>query len=316
MVNIEGIKILDATLRDGGLVNNFFFDDHFVKSLYKTNIIAGIDYMEFGYRASKKQFDTNSFGKWKFTSDEDVLKIIENKDPKMKLSIMVDVGRTDYKEDIDYKRNSPIDLFRIATYIDTIDEAINMINHISSLGYETTCNIMAITKCTDSQIIEALNKLSKTAVLAVYIVDSYGSLYPIQTRKLVRLYKSHLSPVGKEVGMHAHNNQQCAFANTIEAKEIGAHWLDVTAYGMGRGAGNCHSEAVLACLNGQKYHVEPMLKLVEEWMLPMKESGIDWGYNTSYMLTGITNQHPRTAIEATKNKNNNFVEQFRFLSYQ
>ena len=67
MLNIEGIKILDATLRDGGLVNNFFFEDQFVKSLYSANISAGIDYMEFGYRASKKQFDTKSFGKWKFT---------------------------------------------------------------------------------------------------------------------------------------------------------------------------------------------------------------------------------------------------------
>ena len=316
MVNVEGIKILDATLRDGGLVNDFFFDDQFVKELYKTNINAGIDYMEFGYRSSKKQFDVNSFGKWKFTSDEDVLNIIDNKNPNMKLSIMVDVGRTDYKEDIDRKKNSPIDLFRVATYIDTMDEAVKMIDFINDLGYETTCNIMAITKCTDEQIIKALELLSKTAVLSVYIVDSFGALYPMQTRRLVKLYQKYLSPFGKEIGIHSHNNQQCAFANTIESKEIGAKWLDVTAYGMGRGAGNCNSEALIAYLNGQKYHVEPILKLVEKYMLPMKEAGIKWGYNTSYMLTGITNQHPRTAIEATKKKNNNFVEQFRFLSYQ
>jgi 4-hydroxy 2-oxovalerate aldolase len=55
---------------------------------------------------------------------------------------------------------------------------------------------------------------------------------------------------------------------------------------------------------------------VEEWMLPMKEAGINWGYNTSYLLTGLTNQHPRTAIAATKNKDTQFTEQFKFLSYQ
>ena len=34
------IKIVDATLRDGGLVNNFRFTDEFVKDLYQTNIKA------------------------------------------------------------------------------------------------------------------------------------------------------------------------------------------------------------------------------------------------------------------------------------
>ena len=51
------IKLLDATIRDGGLVNNFGFSDEFVKELYKTNIKSGVEYMEFGYKASKELFD-------------------------------------------------------------------------------------------------------------------------------------------------------------------------------------------------------------------------------------------------------------------
>jgi len=315
-MTVEGIKVVDATLRDGGLVNDFYFDDRFVKALYKANIDAGVDYMEFGYRASKKQFSPEKFGRWKFTSDEDVLKAIGTKDPRMKLSIMVDVGRTDYKDDIVPRKDSPIDVFRVATYIDTIPEAVEMIEYISALGYETTCNIMAISKCTDEKISLALYSLAQTPVAAVYVVDSYGALYPKQARKLTKLYHNILAPYGKEVGMHAHNNQQCAFANTLEAKDSGAKWLDGTVFGMGRGAGNCHSEALLGYLNGEKYHVEPILKLVEDWMLPMKEAGTEWGYNTSFMLTGLTNQHPRSAIAATKKKDTNFIEQLRFLSYQ
>ena len=60
----EDVVVLDATLRDGGLVNDFYFTDDFVRDLYKTNLEAGVDYMEFGYRADKKQFDVNKFGKW------------------------------------------------------------------------------------------------------------------------------------------------------------------------------------------------------------------------------------------------------------
>ncbi|MBR2526890.1 MAG: aldolase catalytic domain-containing protein [Blautia sp.] len=315
-MNVDGLKIVDATLRDGGLVNDFAFDDSFVKALYQANLAAGVDYMEFGYRASRRQFDPCAFGKWKFTSDQDVWEAIGEKDPRMKLSIMVDVGRTDFREDIAPRKDSPIDLFRVATYMETMPEAIEMINYISSLGYETTCNIMAISKCTDEQIAKALYSLAATPALAIYVVDSYGALYPKQARKLTRLYHNILAPVGKEVGMHAHNNQQCAFANTIEARDCGAKWLDGTAFGMGRGAGNCHLEALLGCLNGKKYHIEPLLRLIQEQMLPMKEAGIVWGYNTSYLLTGLANQHPRMAIAATKEKDYEYVEQFKVLSYQ
>lgn len=315
-MTVDGIKVLDATLRDGGLVNNFYFDDGFVKALYTANIEAGIDYMEFGYRADKKQFDPKDHGKWKFSSDEDIWNVIGEKSPAIKLSVMADVGRCDYKHDIGLRKNSPVDLFRVATYIDTIPQAIEMIDHISSMGYDTTCNIMAVSRCTDEQLSHAVYELAGTRVSAVYIVDSYGALYPKQTRKLTRLYHNILSPAGKEVGIHAHNNQQCAFANTIESKESGAKWLDCTAYGMGRGAGNCHSEALIGYLNGRKYHVEPLLKLVSEHMLNMKASGPEWGYNTSYLLTGLTNQHPRTAISATGNNDTDFAEQFGYLTYQ
>lgn len=38
------IKVLDATIRDGGLCNNFMFTDEFVSALYKTNVKCGVDY--------------------------------------------------------------------------------------------------------------------------------------------------------------------------------------------------------------------------------------------------------------------------------
>lgn len=316
MNNIEGIKVLDATLRDGGLVNDFYFTDDFAKALYKANIESGVDYMEFGYRADKKQFDVNKFGRWKFTSDQDILDIIGKKDPRIKISIMTDVGRTDYINDIKPKNESPVDLVRVATYVYQKEDCLKMIKHICSLGYEVTCNIMAISTATDEELIDFVSELAKTNIIGVYIVDSYGSLYPKQVRHLTRLFHDILAPVGKMVGIHTHNNQMCAFANTLEAKACGAKLLDVTAHGMGRGAGNCFSENLIGMLNGKKYHIEPILNFVQNYMIPLKESGIEWGYNTCYMLTGLTNKHPRTAIAATKDKDNNFTEQFKFLSYE
>ena len=70
----KDIRVVDATIRDGGLCNNFMFEDKFVKDLYEANVKAGVDYMEFGYKASKELFNEGEFGKWKFCNDADQCK--------------------------------------------------------------------------------------------------------------------------------------------------------------------------------------------------------------------------------------------------
>ena len=94
------IRVLDATIRDGGLVNNFMFTDDFINALYRANVKAGIDYMEFGYKASKELFDVNKFGKWKFCDEAAIREIVGDNNSDMKISVMADVGRCDYKKDI------------------------------------------------------------------------------------------------------------------------------------------------------------------------------------------------------------------------
>ncbi len=78
----QDIRVVDATIRDGGLCNDFRFDDKFIKALYNANVKAGVDYMEFGYKASKEIFNEEDFGKWKFCNDADIRKIVgDNKTP-------------------------------------------------------------------------------------------------------------------------------------------------------------------------------------------------------------------------------------------
>ena len=109
------VKVVDATMRDGGLVNDFYFTDEFVKALYLANLRAGVDYMEFGYKASREMFDENRFGKWKFCRDEHIREIVGENATDLKLAVMADVGRCE-KSDIIDRADSPIDLIRVATY--------------------------------------------------------------------------------------------------------------------------------------------------------------------------------------------------------
>ncbi len=306
------IKVLDATIRDGGLVNDFFFDDEFIKALYKTNVKAGVDYMEFGYKADKEMFDVDKFGKWKFCNDDDIRDIVGDNDTDLKLAIMADVGRCNYKEDIHDRSDSPVDLIRVATYVNTMPAAIDMIEDAHRKGYETTCNIMAISNAKESDITTALEMLGKSPVDGIYIVDSYGSIYPEQTRKISEQYMEIAEKYGKYIGMHAHNNQQLAFANTIEACAQGVSYLDATMSAMGRGAGNCAMELLLGFLKNPKYNIFPVLKFIEKYMVPLqKDENTVWGYDIPYMLTGQLNQHPRTAIAATQEKRTDYSDFYK-----
>ena len=296
----QDIRVVDATIRDGGLCNNFRFDDKFIKDLYQANVKAGVDYMEFGYKASKEIFNEDDFGKWKFCNDSDIRKIVGDNKTGLKIAVMADVGRTDFQKDIIPKKDSPIDLVRIATYINTIPAAVEMIEDCAKKGYETTIHIMAVSKANTDDIKTALDILGQSPVNAFYIVDSYGALYPEQSRRLANLYCEYADKYGKSVGIHAHNNQQLAFANTIEAMTQGVSYLDATVDGMGRGAGNCALELLLGFLKNPKYKVAPILKIIEEHTEKLKAEGVKWGYDIPYMLTGQLNTHPRPAISYVK----------------
>ena len=94
------IQILDATIRDGGLVNNFDFSEDFINALYRANVKAGVDYMEFGYKASKELFDPDKFGKWKFCEEEDIRKVVGENNSDLKISVMADGNFHNYRKRI------------------------------------------------------------------------------------------------------------------------------------------------------------------------------------------------------------------------
>lgn len=290
------IKVLDCTIRDGGLMNNSRFEDGFVKAVYQACVEAGIDYMEIGYKASKRLYSKSEFGAWKYCEEEDIRRIVGDNPTGLKLSAMADAERTDYHEDILPKNQSVLDMIRVATYIHQIPTAIDMIKAIHDKGYETTLNLMSVSVVPESELDEALELLCKTEVDVLYIVDSFGALYSESIQALTRKFLQYATSAGKKVGVHTHNNQQLAFANTIEALILGASYLDATIAGLGRGAGNCPTELLLGFLKNPKFHLRPILKCIQEHIIPLRKK-IFWGFDIPYMLTGILNVHPRAAMQ-------------------
>ncbi len=288
------LKVLDCTLRDGGLTNNFRFDNQYIKDHLRAMSLAGVDYVELGYKSDKRIFDPFEYGLLKFCDDEDILQLTAILDNLPKLSFMVDVGRFEWDKIRD-AGNSPFAMSRLACYLYELEQAIEDLYCLHEKGYETTLNIMAISTENITDVVQGLKEIGKrTPFTTVYVVDSYGALYPDQLKSLVMLFKEELSPM--EVGIHAHNNMQLAFSNTIMASKAGASFVDASVNGMGRGAGNCPLECLLPYISKEDYDLKPILSLLNNYY-HLPDSIQQWGYSPKRLLTGIFNLHPVKSIQ-------------------
>jgi len=276
---MEQYKILDCTLRDGGYYTNWNFDIDTVKSLVKALDSVGVDIIELGYKSPKQG------GPYRKCNDGFISSIIDfnvNAD----LAFMIDVK--------DYINNNKIDeslltdivkpasifkICRIAAKSDEIHYIPQLTKILKSLGYEVICNLMAVSICKSDLIQEYVNITNKLNLMATYIADSYGALYPIDVATLFKKYK--LS------GIHTHDNMGLAFANCLSAISNGATYIDGTLTGMGRGVGNVTTEQLLI----NKGEINSKLISVVKTFTKMKQH-YGWGTNAIYHMAGKHHIHP------------------------
>ena len=261
------MKILDCSLRDGGHLNNWSFDDKFAQDLYNCAKNSNIDYLEVGYRNSMY---VNTNGAYAYSRDEFLSDIFANKSPKCKITVMAQHGKFSLNDFIK-KEGSIVDVVRVATYPDTIQNAFDECVQIKDKGYEVFLNLMAISRYKNDtfEILESLN--NKDILDYLVISDSFGALFPNQVKIIV----DKLLQCGfDKIGFHAHNNLQLAFANSLTAIESGCDLIDATINGLGRGAGNLPIELLLGYLskNDNKYNIKYYLELINQYFTQKHDS--------------------------------------------
>jgi len=296
------IKVFDCTIRDGGLINNYHFSDKFVKAVYQALCKSGVDYMEIGKKLCVSDVYTREeYGKWNFCDEDDIKRVVDSYDGDYRpvLAVMYDVGRVDLS-DLLPADQSVVGMIRTACYVGDIDKGLDLAKRTKDLGYETTINIMAPSAAIETDLIEALEQVNATPeVDYLYFVDSFGAFYSEQITAYLNLYKKHAPD--KELGFHAHNNQQLAFSNTQQCIIEGVNMLDATVNGIGRGAGNCNLELLLNFLKNPKFDVRPIYRLIQDHMVDLRKE-IEWGFNDIYGISGHLNQHPREAMKLRANE--------------
>lgn len=291
------IKVLDCTIRDGGLINNYQFSEDFVKAVYAAICDAGVDIIELGKKlVESEDYPRSKYGPWNYCDDEVLKRVIGSYKGKNhpEVAVMFDIGRVDLTG-MKSKKESPVDMIRTACYVPQIDKGLDAVKRSKDKGYKTSLNIMAVSAAIETELIEALESTAKVPEVDwLYLVDSYGAFYSEQISYYLNLYKKYV-PIEK-LGFHGHNNIQLAYANTQQCIIEGVNILDATINGMGRGAGNCPTELLLGFLHNPKFDVLPIYKVIQEQFAPLRKK-IEWGYNDIYGISGLLNQHPRDAMK-------------------
>ncbi|MFH1847687.1 MAG: aldolase catalytic domain-containing protein, partial [Candidatus Omnitrophota bacterium] len=288
----NSFSILDCTIRDGGYLNNWRFDKKLVRETYRAVSKSGVEIMEIGYRGTDKYFDRGEYGQWRF-SGEELLRDVVSGIHGAKIALMADFGKIEVDDFVEAK-DSVIDIIRIAAHKDNLQSTIDLLEEIKGKGYKVSLNAMGYSNYTSQEQKTLISVLKKSSIDFVYVVDSYGSLFPGQIRGLLEplLEIPHI-----KVGFHPHNSLQMAFANSLEAIHCGAHLVDSTFYGMGRGAGNLPTEILvlyMELVGSKKYNVLPILNCIDAYFLPLRKE-IEWGYQLPFMLSGMYKCHPSYA---------------------
>ena len=290
-------EILDCTIRDGGYINDWWFDDKVVRESYRALSKSGVDYVELGFRTSLSHHDSARYGPWRITSEADLRRVVQGL-AGPKIALMGNFGEI-AAADLCDEKDSLASMIRIAAHKTQVLEALKLAETIKAKGYVTSLQAMAFSGYTADEKKELRRALADSTVDYFYIADSYGALVP---NDLKALFDPFLEMDKIKIGFHPHNNLQMAFANTLEAIRLGVDIVDSSIYGMGRGAGNLPTEVLLAYLSTQgreKYNVVPILNCIDRYFVDIRREH-PWGYQLPYMLSGMFNCHPYYAAELVK----------------
>ncbi len=291
------MKVLDCTLRDGGYYTNWEYDDKLVRETIHALEEANVDVIEIGYKSPLKG------GRYRKCNDNFIQNILGFK-PKAQLAFMVDVKDFIFNGGLNYKivkdvikpsNESIFDMCRVACTIDTLDNAIEMVEFLNSNGYITTINLMRASLLDLKVLEECVKKMNKSKADILYLADSFGSLTADKLYNYIKVYKEFSE---KKFGFHSHNNMGLAFPNSIMAIDMGLDYIDGTITGMGRGAGNVRLEQLLMCF-GSDY--DRLIDLIDRKFNKMKNK-YGWGWSHNYMVTGLKEIHP-TYCQILESKN-------------
>ena len=269
---IASQKLLDCTLRDGGYVNNWMFDDDFVRE-FLTLVCHAVDIVEVGFINVQEEYRSCPVGIYRNLGRERIHEL--RKLVTCKLAVMTDLNALN--REVVFPYNSDIDIIRIAFTKSDVSKAKVLAFELLACGYEVCLQFM-------SSHLYGVEELAAHAAQVPdaipYVVDSLGCMSAEEV-------KSYTSLLPVNCGLHLHNNLQQAAGTYASVRSAIA---DATLNGMGRGAGNLPLELCRVSHEAR----ERLLAFGDKYLSNIPRA---WGYAPEYVLQASLRCHPNYVVK-------------------
>ncbi|MBP3314131.1 MAG: aldolase catalytic domain-containing protein [Oscillospiraceae bacterium] len=289
------IRVLDCTLRDGGYCNDWRFEHRNIVKITSGLVAASVDIIECGFLTNKVSYDAE---RSKYPTLGDIARIIPQDRAGKMFVCMVNYG--EYRiEDLPVYDGSSVDGIRVAFHKRDMLDALEFCEAIQKKGYKVFVQAMVSLAYSDEEFLDMIHRVNEFAPYAFYIVDSFGVMRRKDLTRLFYVVEHNLNEAIC-IGYHAHNNMQLAYSNAQALADIRTKRsliIDVSVFGMGRGAGNLNTELFLEYLNdnlGANYQLKPLLTIIDEILNVFYQQNY-WGYSLPNYLSAKHNAHPNYA---------------------
>lgn len=310
---MSSISLLDCTLRDGGYVNDWKFGYSNLVSIFERLVDSNVDIIEIGFLDDRRPFDIDRSIMPDTASVERIFGALDRKQAMI-------VGMVDYGtcriENFQPCEDSFLDGIRVIFKKQLMIPAMKFCKELKSLGYKVFSQLVSVTTYSDEELMDLISLVNEVKPYAVSMVDTYGLLHP---EDLIHYYdildKNVLPEV--QIGFHAHNNFQLAYANALAflGKEREHDIVvDGTLYGMGKSAGNAPLELLAMRMNekyNKSYNISPMLEAINESVMSFYAKS-PWGYKTFFYLCASNECHPNY-VSFFKEKDNLSISKINML---
>jgi 4-hydroxy-2-oxovalerate aldolase len=238
------VKIVDTTLRDGShaIAHQYRLDQ--VARIGEALDRAGVWAIAVGHGdglgASSIQYGRP------LHSDEEMLTAAAGvaRQARIAVAVLPGIGT---KRDLESARDAGASLVRVSTVCTEADIGIQHLRLARELGMTAHTHLNTAHLLDADGLVEAARIVVGAGSTGIFIVDSAGALLTDEVRRRISALREAF-PAEVEIGMHEHNNLSLAVANSVAAVQEGATLLDTSLAGLGAGAGNCQTEAVIAVL--------------------------------------------------------------------
>lgn len=291
---MDKFNLLECTLRDGGYITGWHFDDDMIKETVQNLVDAKLDFVEVGYLNNA----ANQNNMTQFKNIDQIIPFLPKDRKDCILLAMADVLQ--FKpEDLTPYDGKSIDGIRVVFYKHQIAEALTMSKAIKEAGYKLFVQPMVTIDYTVDEYASLAKEIARLDPYAVSIVDSFGYMLKSDFRQYFKILDNILSPE-TVIGFHSHNNMNLAFITAQDILEYETSRrlvIDSSLYGIGRGAGNLNTELIANYYNmtlGNKYDTVKILDLISKYIMPIRSTK-EWGYSPYMFITGLYHYHPNFA---------------------